>query len=117
MDSASFNRVFSPRACDEAFRVRFQGSPVARAKRVGLQRNACVALGNRREVRAVPALLRALKTGDPLVRGHAAWALGEIGGGDANEGLLSALLTETDGSVKDEIRLAVKRAEVLTSSC
>ncbi|MCH7714130.1 MAG: tRNA epoxyqueuosine(34) reductase QueG [Chloroflexi bacterium] len=97
---------------DETFRARFQGSPVARAKRVGLQRNACVALGNRRDVNAVPALLHALKTGEPLVRGHAAWALGEIGIGEASKGLLSALSLETDADVKEEIRLAVKRAEI-----
>ena len=101
---------------EESFKVRFRGSPVARAKRVGLQRNACVALGNRREVKAVPALLHALKTGEPLVRGHAAWALGEMRVAEASTGLLSALSTETDGYVKDEIRLAVNRSEIRPSN-
>jgi epoxyqueuosine reductase len=31
---------------DEAFRARFKGSPIKRAKRQGLQRNAAVALDN-----------------------------------------------------------------------
>ena len=101
---------------EEGFRDRFRGSPVARAKRVGLQRNACVALGNRREANAVPALLNALKTGEPLVRGHAAWALGEIGGPQAMEGVLAASAAETDPYVKEEIQQAVERAQGLAGS-
>ena len=100
---------------EEGFRSRFRGSPVARAKRVGLQRNACVALGNRREARAVPALLNALKNGEPLVRGHAAWALGEIDGDQAREGLSLALSTETEPSVRVEVRLALEGVGVLNS--
>ncbi len=45
---------------EEAFRQRFQGSPIRRATRVGLQRNACVVLGNLGDASAVPALERAL---------------------------------------------------------
>ena len=41
---------------DEGFRERFRNSPVKRAKRVGLQRNVCVALGNIGDPAAVPAL-------------------------------------------------------------
>jgi epoxyqueuosine reductase len=57
----------------------FAGSPIRRARRAGFLRNVCVALGNRGEAAAAPALMRALSA-DPetLVRGHAAWALGEI---------------------------------------
>ena len=58
----------------------FAGSPIRRVRRAGFLRNVCVALGNRGEAAAVPALVRTL-TDDPesLVRGHAAWALGEVG--------------------------------------
>ena len=38
---------------EETFRQRFQGSPVRRVKRVGLQRNVCVVLGNLKDPRAV----------------------------------------------------------------
>ena len=93
---------------EEGFRNRFQGSPIARAKRVGLQRNACVALGNRRDFTAVPALLDALETGDPLVRGHAAWALGQIRGPKALRGLRLASSTEEDSSVVEEIQSALQ---------
>ncbi|PKB64512.1 MAG: tRNA epoxyqueuosine(34) reductase QueG [SAR202 cluster bacterium Io17-Chloro-G2] len=114
-DDMELNLVELLELTDEGFQDRFRGSPVARAKRVGLQRNACVALGNRREVSAVPALLHALKMGEPLVRGHAAWALGEIGGDEASEGLISALSTEKDGYVKEEIQAAVERSEISLS--
>ena len=94
---------------EEGFRNRFRGSPVARAKRVGLQRNACVALGNRRDPRTVAALLKALTTGEQLVRGHAAWALGEIGTAKALEGLATALSSEPDAWVRSEIQTAIEK--------
>ena len=68
---------------DEQFRERFRGSPIKRAKRAGLQRNVCVALGNIGDPAAVPALSRSLRSPDAVVREHAAWALGRIGGGKA----------------------------------
>jgi len=61
---------------------RFRGSPMKRPKLEGLQRNAAVAMGNRRDPRYVPALTTALAEGTPLVREHAAWALRRIGGPD-----------------------------------
>jgi epoxyqueuosine reductase len=93
---------------DEAFRQRFRGSPIRRAKRRGLLRNVAVALGNWADPRAVPALARALHDAEPLVRGHAAWALGRIGTGEATLALEQALATETDAWVAEEIRLARK---------
>jgi epoxyqueuosine reductase len=88
---------------EEEFRRQFQGTPILRAKRPGLQRNACVALGNRRDPAAVPALRRALVNGDALVRGHAAWALGRIGTAEARLALDRAWLEETDHQVLEEI--------------
>ncbi|MBI4282810.1 MAG: tRNA epoxyqueuosine(34) reductase QueG [Chloroflexi bacterium] len=81
---------------EEEFRERFRHSPVKRAKRVGLLRNACVALGNTGDARAVPSLVEALHHEEPLVRGHAAWALGRIGGPDAKDAMEKALATEGD---------------------
>ena len=89
------------------FLERFAGTPVMRAKRVGLQRNACVALGNLNAGEAVPALTRALVQGDPLVRSHAAWALGEIGGEVAINALKAASTTEEDAAVRSEIAMAL----------
>src|SRR6185295_9262387 len=64
---------------DATFRELFATSPIRRAKREGFLRNVCVALGNRRAAAAAPALTRTLEHDpSPLVRGHAAWALGAI---------------------------------------
>jgi epoxyqueuosine reductase len=71
----------------EAFRKRFCGSPILRAKRRGLLRNVAVALGNLKCTEAEPALIHALDDDEPLVRGHAAWALGQIGKAGALEAL------------------------------
>ena len=93
---------------DEAFRERFRGSPVKRAKRAGLQRNVCVALGNIGDPVAVPALGVTLRDGEPIVRGHAAWALGRIGGSEARTALLAALCTESNDEVRNEVNLAME---------
>ena len=64
---------------EPGFARLFATSPIRRAQRGGFLRNVCVALGNRGDPRAVAALTRALADSEPLVRAHAAWALGEIG--------------------------------------
>jgi epoxyqueuosine reductase len=94
---------------DESFRRRFRGSPVKRAKRRGLLRNAAVAAGNWGDPVAIPALVRALGDGEPLVRGHAAWALGRIGGEKSRRALEQALARERDAWVREEIALSLQR--------
>lgn len=89
---------------DDQFRRRFRGTPVLRAKRRGLLRNVCVALGNSGDATAVPALTRALDDAEPLIRGHAAWALGRLG---AREPLALARGSEDDPYVREEIELAL----------
>ncbi|MDA0263681.1 MAG: tRNA epoxyqueuosine(34) reductase QueG [SAR202 cluster bacterium Casp-Chloro-G2] len=93
---------------EEEFRNRFQGTSVMRAKRVGLQKNACVALGNAGNRSAAPALERAMETGEPMVRGHAAWALGKIAGPKAKAVLDQSLTTEDDPYVRGEIEAALR---------
>ncbi len=93
----------------EEFRRRFRGSPVTRTKRRGLRRNVAVALGNLADPAAVPALLQALADeADPLVRGHAAWALGRIGTASARKGLRARLDREEHDFVREEITLALE---------
>jgi epoxyqueuosine reductase len=92
---------------EEEFRERFRRSPIKRTKRRGLLRNVCVALGNSGDDQAVPALIGVLHDHEPLVRGHAAWALGRLGGEQALEALHNALATEEDAEVQQEIRCAL----------
>jgi epoxyqueuosine reductase len=89
---------------DEDFRARFRGTSVLRAKRRGLVRNACVAAGNCGDPAAAPILAQLLEDPDPMVRGHAAWALGRIGGAAASAALAAA--SETDPWVSGEISAA-----------
>jgi epoxyqueuosine reductase len=90
-----------------AFSERFRGSPVKRAKRRGLLRNAAVALGNSGEQAHVPVLAQALEDSEPLVRGHAAWALGRVGGERARHALVCASAVEADADVRGEIDAAL----------
>jgi epoxyqueuosine reductase len=95
MDQAEFSR-------------RFRKSPVKRAKRRGLLRNVAVALGNWGSPEAVPVLAKALDDEEPLIRGHAAWALGRIGTERSREALLRRLELEQDAWVREEIELALE---------
>jgi epoxyqueuosine reductase len=64
---------------DEAgFKRRFAGTPMLRAKRRGLLRNVCVALGNTGDARALPALEKAAADPEPLIAEHARWAIDQI---------------------------------------
>ena len=90
-----------------AFSERFRRSPIKRAKLAGLQRNVCVALGNIGDPVAIPSLSGALRSNSSLVRRHAAWALGRIGGDEATNALQSALKDEPDEEVLEEIELAL----------
>jgi epoxyqueuosine reductase len=92
---------------DEAFRARYRHTPLWRTKRRGLLRNAAVALGNVGTIADLPALARALSDPEPLVRGHAAWAIGQIGAAAGAALLRGARADESDGSVLDEIDAAL----------
>ncbi|MBI1385408.1 MAG: tRNA epoxyqueuosine(34) reductase QueG [Rhizobiales bacterium] len=64
---------------DEAdFQERFQGSPVKRAGRAGLVRNALIAAGNSGRRDLLEAVRGRLDDTSPVVRGAAVWALGRI---------------------------------------
>jgi epoxyqueuosine reductase len=84
-----------------------RGSAVRRAGRAGLLRNVAVALGNWRSEEAVPALTRALDDSEPLVRGHAAWALGRIGSERARGALATRQGVERDEYVREELEQAL----------
>jgi len=93
---------------EDGFRARFRNSAVWRTRRSGLLRNVCIALGNIADRSSVPALATALGDVEPLVRGHATWALGRLGGAAARAHLEQALSRETDAWVRDECALALQ---------
>lgn len=83
-------------ALDEAAWDSFsRGSAIRRSGRAGFARNVCVGLGNWGSPEAVPVLSRALSDPDPLVRAHAAWALGRVGSAEARSALSAAASVET----------------------
>ncbi len=92
----------------QAFNRKFKNSPVRRAKRRGYLRNVAVALGNARDPGSVPDLAWVLENEpEPLVRAHAAWALGHIGSAPARAALERALRREEDTAVAAEIQTAL----------
>ena len=102
---------------EPSFRARFQGTAVLRAKRSGFVRNVAIALGNLRDRRSVEPLRKALtRDPDPLVRGHAAWALGRIGGKAPRAALEEAAASETTQEVLVEIRAALGSCEGAASN-
>jgi epoxyqueuosine reductase len=92
---------------DDAFRSRFKGNPMKRSKRRGVLRNVAVALGNLYSGEAIPALAALLSDSEPLVRSHAAWALGQIGTTEARAVLDEARTRDTDPDVQAEIARAL----------
>jgi epoxyqueuosine reductase len=96
----------------EAFRQRFKGTPLRRAKRRGLLRSAAIALGNRPHVPSFDALAAALADEEPVVRGAAAWALGrwrhvDIVAERARAVLVGRMEIEADAEVRTEIERAL----------
>lgn len=90
----------------------FRGTAIRRAKVWMLRRNAAIALGNSGDAKCVTALAQSLQHDEhPIVRGHAAWALGQIGLRHTEQtawaSLDQALLEEHDASVVSEIVLAL----------
>jgi epoxyqueuosine reductase len=67
------------------------------------QRNAAIALGNEGNPDSIPFLSSALEDPEPLVRVHAAWALGRIRGPRAQAVLERRKILEPEEAVRKEI--------------
>ncbi len=87
------------------YEAEFVGTAMRRATLSGLRRNAAIVLGNRGDRSALPHLESALEDADPVVRGHAAWAIGRIDAKSAS--LERALARESEARVRDEIAAAI----------
>jgi epoxyqueuosine reductase len=94
---------------EEEFRETYRATPVLRAKRRGLARNAAVALGNIGAERDIPSLERAaLEHDEPLVRGHAVWGLAHLSGVTAKPVIERVLRRDEDGFVRGECVAALE---------
>ena len=89
---------------DDGFRTRFRRSAIWRTKRRGLLRNVAIALGNSKNPEAIGPLQTALLDSEPLIRGHVAWALGQLGDFAS---LKIYLDQEEDRQVREEILVAL----------
>ncbi|NOT54584.1 MAG: tRNA epoxyqueuosine(34) reductase QueG [Deltaproteobacteria bacterium] len=92
---------------DAGFRARFRHSAILRPKRRGLLRNVTIALGNSGNPAAIAPLRLALSDPEPLVRGHAAWALGRFTEREARTALEHQLSREADMWVREEVLCAL----------
>lgn len=89
------------------YKRRFKATAMGWRGAAVLRRNAAIALGNALDRAAVPALERALaRDPHPLVRGHAAWALGRIGSPRALAALRAAEPGEPSPEAAAEIAAA-----------
>ena len=94
---------------DDDLLARFAHFYIPRRDARYLRRNALVALGNSGTSDHVPVLVEYLHHRSGLLRQHAAWALGQIGGVAAREALETRLDIETVADVRHEIRSALAR--------
>lgn len=111
-EDAAYPELLPMLAMDDAsFRQRYRRTPVLRAKLWGMQRNACIALGNAADSEAAPVLAGVLldSARHPLVREHAAWALGRLGdaGGGDSRRVLRFAWTAAPPDLRREIEAAL----------
>lgn len=98
-----------------AYRRWVRGTAIRRVSRVRLARNAAVALGNSGSPQASEPLREALSTHAPLVRGHAAWALGRLptfDEGAVRTSLRLARDSDDNAWVREEAALALKQRAI-----
>jgi epoxyqueuosine reductase len=93
------------------FQSQYGETPVGHIGYERWMRNVAVAAGNWGAPEAAPLLARLIATSTPLVRAHAAWALGRVGTAAARVALAEALPGETDPAVRMEIALALNETD------
>lgn len=89
---------------NKEFKEKFGKSAAAWRGKKPIQRNAIIALGNFKDVSALPILIDILRHDPrPDIRATAAWSIGRIGGEEAEAALREALGRETEESVRGDI--------------
>jgi epoxyqueuosine reductase len=97
------------RLTENEFNLRFEHSSIRWIRREGFLRNVVVALGNSLSAEAVPVLGKALQENSPLIRAHAAWALGRIATDQAFRLLEEAQVEEEESAVLEEMSFSLMR--------
>ncbi|HEY6325165.1 MAG TPA: tRNA epoxyqueuosine(34) reductase QueG [Candidatus Cybelea sp.] len=91
------------------FKRRFRNTAMGWRGAAVLRRNAAVALGNALDRSAVGVLIESMRADPhPMVRGHAAWALGRIGSPAALAALQGQRAVEGHAAVREEIGSALE---------
>lgn len=98
---------------DERFARRYSGSPLERAGRDRLVRNACVAAGNSGAANLAPLLRARLSDRSPLVRAHAGWALARLGAAE-RESIRGAWEREPDPEARADLEKTLEEADLAT---
>lgn len=119
-DHRSLDLLWMLRLTHPAYLEAFRGTAIRRAKVWMLRRNAAVALGNVGDDSAIEPLLESARADEhPVVRSHAAWALGRLAirleRPEVAGQLESLLAVEEDPVVRDEIRAALRDARAPAS--
>jgi epoxyqueuosine reductase len=109
-DRAQPRLVDLARIDQHSFATTYDGSPIARIGRSRLLRNVAIALGNWGEEQALAPLEELFGDPDPLVRSHAAWALGRVEGNLGQKVLENSVRHESIPSVGAEIRQALENS-------
>ncbi len=93
---------------EESFRRQYRKTPFWRTRRVGMQRNAMIVVGNQRRIDALPLLIRHLSSDDVTLRQTAAWAIGRIPAFPSRSSLEARLAIEENPFVRIEIEEALE---------
>ena len=92
----------------DEFKLKYQNTPILRAKHRGYLRNIVVALGNSGDENAAAPLEDiVVHHPDAMIRAHACWALGQICTPTARRALAKRATAETDPTVIEEILAAL----------
>jgi epoxyqueuosine reductase len=95
----------------DAFQAAYAGTPLERAGRDQLVRNAALAAANGGQHVLAPLLENLLADPSPLVRGHAAWALGRLLGAAAARHLRALLAREADPAARLDVAATLAAIE------
>jgi epoxyqueuosine reductase len=101
-----------PARTPQEFRSLARAGPLAHPGRTAVVRSACVVAAARQRDDLIPQLAEAMSTDlSPVVRGHAAWALGRFDVPRARQYLAKRSTEEPDPSVQEEIACALGDGE------